>query len=271
MIKKFLVLTLLICFSKFYTQRTDRFIFHSSPAFHDGFTLELIEGDILRFTTKNNYYILNSLKPKKTDLPEAHYFDDDLYNNNQLLSNSSFEVILDDNKVKNSLVEKFQKLAELSKKIDEEKLGYDGITFSVDLYDGKPVKIWSPDKTSLQGSIIIELLDYLKLLYRPNSIVDKYIFESRFYVDEENVFEIINYDPLFVKFYDLSFSYLSCGKLENKIKDLPNSKMIYIDFSQVKNELNADVKKCFVNEINKKFKQIKLIQTEETGQFNTIK
>lgn len=264
MTKKFFVLIFLVCFSKFFTQRNDRFVFHSSPSFHDGFTLELLEGDILRFTTKNNYYILNSLNPKKPDFPESYYNDDNLSNNSQLLSNSSFEAILDP-EVKNSLIEKFKKLADLAKNTDEKKFGYDGITFSVDLYDGKPVKIWSPDKTSVEGHIIMELFDYLKLLYKPNSIVDQYIFESRFYVDKENVFEIINYDPLVVKFYDLSFAFFSCGKLESKINDLPNSKIIYIDFSQVKNELNDDVKKCFVNGINKKFKQIKLIQTEERG------
>lgn len=268
--KNLFLFALLVCFSKFYAQRNYRFVFHSTPSFHNGFLVELLDGNILRFTTNNNYYVLNSLKPKKTDFPDSSYNDENLSQNNQLLSNSSFEAVLD-TKVKESFVEDFNRLIELSKNVNEEKFGYDGITFIVDRFDGKPVKIWSPDKTSVEGSIIIEFLEYLKRLYRPNSIVDQYIFESGFYIDEENVFEIIDEDPLFVRFYDVSFSYSNCGSLEDKIDDLPDSKLIYIDFSQVKHALNDDVKKCFVDKINKKFKQIKLIQAEETGQFNTIK
>lgn len=270
MTKKLFHLVLIVLFSKFYTQRNDRFVFHSSPSFHNGFSVELLDGNILRFTTNNNYYVLNSLKPEKNDLPTFYFEDNKLSENKNLLPNSSFEATLD-HKVKESFVEEFSRLADLSKKVGEEKFGYDGIIFMLDRYDGQPVKIWSPDKSSIEGSIILDFLDYLKRLYRPNSIVDKYLFESRFYVDEENVFEVINDNPLFIRFYDLSFSFLNCSKLEDKIDDLPNSELIYIDFSQVKHQLNVDVKKCFVDEINKKFKQVKLIQTEETGQFNMIK
>lgn len=261
---------LLLVSINIFAQRNDHFIFQSAPSFHNGFKVELVDGDILRFTTQDNYHLLNSLKLKNSELPIPSDYDDFLKENQHLLTNSSFEAQLDVN-VKKHFVEEMNRLITISRSANDKKIGYDCISFTIDNYDGKPAQIWSPEKDSEEVFIIMEFLDYMKRLYRPNAMVDQHLFETRFYIDEDNIFELLNTDPVYIRFYNVSLPYLYCQKLTDLINKLPDADLIYLDFSQVTRALDKDLKECFVKEFNRKYKKVKLIQTEEVGEFNSIR
>lgn len=269
MIQKVVLFAFILFLTNFCAQKNSEYTLISSPSFHDGFSIELHDGNILKFRTKNSYFLVDSLKMNNLNFPDSSSQDDYLFENEDVLTNSSFEKKLEKFQ-QDFLVEKFNKLDGLIEDADNEKKGSDGITFFISNHGKKSIRIWRPDISSEIGRTIFEMLDYIKLLFKPNSIIDKHIFETEFYIDESRVFNVVNKNPLLIRFYDLSFSFFYCERLKNELNKIPNSDLIYLDFCQVKGKLDNDTKECVIEEFNKKFKKIKIIQSDEIGNFNSI-
>lgn len=246
-------------------QQNNKIYFQSSPSFHNGFSIELdTENEIVKFSTNNIYYTVDSLKSNYKSFPNFSFEDEVLKSNGQLLSNSTFEKVLNQTD-KNILISLIRKLINNSRNVDPSKFGYDGIIFEAFDEKNNYCKIWSPSDESEQGKIVLLIFEELKKAFNPNSFVDKYIFESKFYIDENRFFEVKSYKPLLIKFYGLSFFY--CEKLQTEIENLPQREMIIIDFTEIIN-VDEETKECIVEGFNKKYKNIKIIQSQEKGFFN---
>lgn len=254
-----LILILVVC-SKLYSQ--DVYTFQSAPSFHHGFTLKIdIDNDKVYFQTNNNFYFLEKLEKKSNEYPNYKNKIEELHP--EVLSNSIFEKSITKNEVDIYLKNINQLMNSCEKNRDSIRVGHDGITFVLSKKLDS-CEFWSPRKTTGKGLLINNILEQIKQSFKPNTIIDRYIFNSKIYLeDDDKSFELLSNKPLYLKFYE--FPFRGCENFEAQINTLPNENEVFIDVTDIGKPYE---KECFIEILNKKFKKITVVQNGEYGYFN---
>lgn len=259
---KYRIVTILIflLIQKHYAQVI--YSFSSSPSFHHGFVLNVDKDkNMVAFKTENIFYFLDTLKKNNTEIPNYH--NKIMEKNNNLLPNSIFEKSISADET-NNLINEINTLKDNCKKTPEKGIDYDGIVFKVSNNKYDSCDIWNPSINSeVNNKIILNILNETKKIFYPNTIVDKYIFDSKIYLEENKSFEILSESPLYLKLYE--FPSLGCINFESQINELSNNKEIFIDITDFRGTQNKD---CIIEILNKKFKKVIIIQNKEYDFFN---
>lgn len=253
-----IVLLIFVLVQKFNAQST--YTFFSSPSFHNGFILKIDkEKNRAVFETKNNFYYLDKLENNNNERPS--YENKFIKKNENLLSNSIFEKSLSVDAI-DKLIKDINLFKDKCKK-EPKNIGYDGIMFVASI-NRDSCQIQSPSQNSETGKVVLNLLDKIKETFHPNIIVDKYVFDSKLYFDQDRSFEILNKNPLFLKLYQFPLV-MGCQSFEDQINELPNEKEVFIDITDFR---RTEEKECLIEILKKKFKKITIIQNKEYDYFN---
>jgi hypothetical protein len=263
---KTFIIFFFISFVRIFGQNEEKYLFQSSPSFHNGFKLEINDKNEIIFITENNYYVLDSLKKNYTSFPnfssQIKIFEDNKF----LLSNSKIEKQVSI-ETKKDVIKILEQISLVCPNIDPIKFGYDGIIFNSYLPNGKNCKFWSPAEKTEISNLILKLLSKISEIYTPNAFIDNYIYETKQYLlNDRESFSVKSSNPLIIKLYQMS--HFGCGNFEKQIKNLPDRNEIYVDITELSPYYIDE--NCLIETINKKFKSVKVIQSKEIDKFNKL-
>ncbi|GEP52773.1 hypothetical protein FNO01nite_34450 [Flavobacterium noncentrifugens] len=232
-----------------------KYFFYSSPSFHEGFDIEL-DLKNRRISAKENYqyFFADSLSPtlfRMIDSLDARSV------KNFLPKGSNITVEISDSEYEKLKIN-LDKLLDYKLSEREKIPPNDGITIFVeDSVGNKNIRrntFYSPSKKTKQGKIIIETYKILIDIFKNKTVIEESIENSERYFDDKLI-KVKSRNPLYVKVLENRDE--NCESLEYEIKQLPNSKTIFLDLTNFDGD-----KKCIEKVFRKKYSKIKWISKD---------